>query len=267
LWIQEITYERGIQLIGEPKQLADPDQHLLARCRPISIGDVTYIPLYDEVDRCCVLFAGQDGEYEEYTRFGEGVIQPTIWVKPHAVDPECEIEFMVNALCRNFGNRKYYSQYYGTCEEHSESHGYSTLDNVAKNWEHLGDSGFYNVNNSIHVINWQGEEIAVWNDSRSPRRTKLTIGSIRWQSTTPRPTRIKIIGETYGSYPSLASDDQYLYFSFTNHSKEIEYYAWSHKRYKRAIRETKEALGSSRGGDTDRSGGRSTYRYKYKGDS
>jgi hypothetical protein len=203
------------------------------------------------------LFAGQ-GNYEvtpiqEYVRFGRGVIQPTIWTTGSYADGQ-----VVHALCRNFGNRKYYSQYYQT-----ETYKNGTVHEgpFCKVWAHAGDSGFYNVNNSIHVISWGADEIALWNDSRSPNRVKMTIGNIVWQAGTPRPIWLEIVGEAYGAYPSLACDDRFLYFSFTNAKREIEYHVWNKKRYRKAI----EAARTTRGGrDLTGAGGTASYRYRHK---
>lgn len=217
LWVQEIGHSSGgLRLIGEPRVLANADQHLLARCRPITINHTTYLPLYDEVARCCVLYAGKNGTYVEHARFGRDVIQPTIWTENKAG------QRMFYALCRNFGNNELFSQYY-----------YSD-DGIY--WLGGSSSEFFNVNNSIHAMRWGTETVVLWNNCTTLRRANLTLGNVEVTDTV-KSKHLEVISE-FGCYPSLACDDEFLYFTFTNTRSEIEYHVWNRERYERSVRGT-----------------------------
>lgn len=217
LWIQEVTLSEEIQL-HEPKMLAGPTEHLLARTNPIIVGGKTLLPLYDEVRRQCVIYSGKNGEFEEISRYGNHIIQPALWVDDNS---HIDGERRIHSLSRNFGNRKKIAAYYFS-------------DSDGESWSHGGYSFFKNVNNSLAVHQWGGKHVVLWNDSESIYRINMTLGTIGWESSVPAPIAIANINPRHGSYPCFCvDDDNLLHFAFTNHSRQIEYHVWNKKQFKR----------------------------------
>lgn len=215
LWVQKIGVRRGkVHLLGERNKITEPSQHLLGRCNPIIHNGSTILPLYDEVERTCVIFEGNDLEYTETSRYGTDIIQPTLWYKDNKI----------RSLARNFTQHNKKSYF---CE---------SID--GRSWSEPTSTCLWNLNNSIHVVNWNGEEIVLWNDTDGRYRKNLTIGVLKYETDEMGFLRvgaepIEIVGAARGSYPSMCVDnDGNLNFSFTNESKQIEHHVWNHKFFR-----------------------------------
>lgn len=216
IWVQRIgVRDGGVHLLGTPAQIAGPDQHLLGRCNPLVHDGRVILPLYDEVARECVIFEGEDLHYAETERFGTNMIQPTIWSKGARV---C-------ALARNFGaNAGKKSRY---CESLN-----------GKNWSQPTQSRLWNINNSVQVTTWNGNDVVLWNDTNGRWRRNLTLGVLQYKNDGPgfdwvEAEPVEVVGVQHGSYPSMCVDyDGNLNFSFTNAAREIEYHVWNDKTFR-----------------------------------
>lgn len=216
LWMQEIGVQAGeVTLLYEPNRIAGPEQHLLGRCNPLVVDDTIMLPLYDEVDRKCVIFQGEGTQYSEVGRFGLDMIQPTIWKR----------DGKICSLSRNFGSHQKRSRY---CES------------IGGCWTEATSSSLWNLNSSLQVTTWNEEDIVLWNDTNGRWRKNMTIGVMEYgedsdlgfMKITAEP--ITVMGVQHGSYPSMCVDlDGNLNFSFTNAAKEIEYHVWNAKAFKR----------------------------------
>lgn len=204
LWIQHVEYHNGIQLLGDPIKVAEPADHLLARCNPIAFDGRLLIPLYDEVNAEGVIAEFRKDSIEFIGRIGEYMIQPTLWVEG---DKIC-------SLSRNFKSQKINAQY-------SQS-----LDG-GKTWSNPISTKILNNNNSLHVLNFDGLNYLIWNDTGGKHRSNLSIGEIISEDKTISVNKIEMIGQ-YGSYPSMAIANERLVFSFTA-SRKIQYHEWNRK--------------------------------------
>lgn len=221
LWIQEINANPHVELVGEPRRVSHPDQHLLARCNPLVLAGITLLPLYDEMNRECVIYEGRDGTFQELSRYGRQhqIIQPTIWSDNG--------EF--HSLSRNFGgpHGKKGSVYFHSSDE-------------GATWEYGGVSYFRNVNNSLVVNKYNDEHVAIWNNTKSRHRDNLSIAVVRWVDGVPYPQVLKVIDESYGAYPNACVDDRNdLHFSYTDRNKQIVYHTWNKRAFEKALRRSK----------------------------
>lgn len=215
LWVQKIGVRKGqVRLLGEPKQIAEPHQHLLGRCNPLIHNGTVLLPLYDEVERTCVIFEGQDLTYTEVSRYGTDIIQPTLWHR----------DGKIGSLARNFTRHQKRSYF---CE---------SMD--GRSWSEPTTARIWNLNNSIHVLNWNGEEVVLWNDTNGRFRKNLTIGVLKYEKDELGFLRvaaepIEVVGADHGSYPSMCVDNNGdLNFSFTNSIRQIEYHVWNYKFFR-----------------------------------
>lgn len=217
LWLQRIIVKNNkIIVIGDKKQLACPDQHLLGRCSPIQFNGNILLPLYDEVERKCVIFSGKDLKYSEIARYGDDIIQPTIWTNGNKL----------SSLSRNFINRsgKILNNY---AFLHESSDG--------KSWSEPIVTKLPNFNSSVQVTKWKDINVVLWNDTIHPVRNNLTLGILSNDSTDVE--RIAIIDAVHGSYPAICIDNQdKLHLSFTNASRRIEHHVWTYRRFCRSRR-------------------------------
>ena len=232
LWTQKIGVRCGeVCLLGKPHKIAGPEQHLLGRCNPLTHNGSILLPLYDEVERTCVIFEGEDLCYTEVGRYGTNIIQPTLWLRDNRI---C-------SLARNFTQHNKRSFF---CE---------SID--GKSWSQPTMTRLWNLNNSVHVVKWNNEDIVLWNDTDGRLRKNLTIGVLKYEvdelgflHITAEP--IEVVGVEYGAYPSMCIDaDDNLNFSFTNNAKQIEYHVWNYKSFR--ARRNNPAWRA--GGVTDRS--------------
>ena len=233
LWIQRLVYDNGIELLGDPIQIAESDQHLLGRCCPIHTQNGYLLPLYDELKGECVIFAGSGLQFEEHSRFGYKMIQPTLW--EHTVDGETKL----CALSRNFGSRAKQSF---LCE--------STNGGVT--WSDPVPSNLANINNSLHVVHWNKEDVVLWNDTYGPHRDKMTLGVLNEWIPHPgfqevRVLPVRIVGPRYGAYPSMCVDAAgNLNFTFTNANRTIDYHVWNSKFFRSQRKDSPTRHRSSR---------------------
>jgi predicted neuraminidase len=203
-------------MVGSKKQLTDPGQHLLGRCGPVVYGNKILLPLYDEVDGRCVIFGGNDVEYGEISRYGDDIIQPTLWADGDKIF----------SMSRNF-RRKI---------KHTKSQLYCSHDPcVADAWHGPVDTNLWNINNSMQVIRWNGNDLVLWNDTPSQNRSNLTLGTLIDNAFDVE--KIDIISSIHGSYPSMCIDgSNNLHMTFTNFAKQIEHVVWTGRKFRNARR-------------------------------
>jgi hypothetical protein len=213
LWTQRIGVCGGnVVLLGEPNKIAGPEQHLLGRCNPLVVDDTVLLPLYDEMRAECVIFRGNGLEYTESDRFGTNMIQPTIWKRGNTI---C-------SLSRNFRSNRTKSRY---------------CDSIGGCWTEATNSNIWNLNNSLQVITWNGDDIILWNNTYERWRKMMTLGVLEYDASDLGFLRIsakpiEVVGRKYGAYPSMCIDfDGNLNFSFTSATKEIEYHVWNRKAF------------------------------------
>lgn len=213
LWAQRLLVKNDQPLmIGNKKQLTDPNQHLLGRCSPIAHNGMVLLPLYDEVDGKCVIFGGNGVEYREISRYGDDVIQPTLWTSGGKVF----------SASRNFRHKikRIKSQLY-----------YSNDPCVTDAWVGPTNTNLWNMNNSIQVMEWGDDNIVLWNDTPSCHRSNLSLGVLT-NDVILDAENICIVNSVYGSYPSMCSDDyENLHMSFTNSMRQIEHVMWTRRRF------------------------------------
>lgn len=227
LWIQRIIVKNNKPyLITKKEQLTDPSQHLLGRCNPEIVNTYQYggevvLPLYDEVERKCVIFGGNDMKYSEYSRYGDNIIQPTLWQSGDRIF----------SLSRNFPRSV--GSIIRSCEIKTKALLYESID--LKTWSGPIETNLWNVNNSAQVVRWRDNSIILWNDTPTISRVNLTLGILNGNSLDAE--KVTIVGESYGSYPSMCVDNLgNLHLSFTNHKRQIEHHVWTYGRLRRARR-------------------------------
>jgi hypothetical protein len=216
LWTQQIKCTPNIKLLGEPQRLAKSSDHLLARTGPLIQSKLTILPLYDEVNRECVIYQGSNGDFNETSRFGgtNHIIQPTIWLENRRL----------HSLNRNFGNGRHHALYY-----FSDDYGHS--------WKFGGLSHFWNINNSLAICKYKKQHVVLWNNLDSQYRRNMSIGIVEWANTVPHPHSIRLLNKEHGSYPCLCvSDDDSLHFAYTNPLRQIEYHVWNRKTFNKYLR-------------------------------
>lgn len=204
LWIQKLRITTGIEFVGQPAQLANHHQHLLGRCSPIWYHGQYLLPLYNEMERNCVIYGGNGLEFARLGTFGTNMIQPTIWAGNNKI----------SALCRNFGNGQTNAKY---C--------YSTDSGLT--WSEPEETEIPNNNSSLHAVRWQNSNYLIWNDTRGTFRERLAIGMLRNRRI---PTLIKrplIVSTAHGAYPSACvNPNGSLAFSYTK-LKHIRFHLWT----------------------------------------
>lgn len=216
LWVQQIECTSTVELLGKPELIAVSSSHLLARTNPLVQSKNTILPLYDEINRECVVYQGYNGIFNETARFGGSnrIIQPTIWSENRRL----------HSLSRNFGNGRHRSLYY-----YSDDYGYS--------WKFGGLSRFWNLNNSLVVAKYQNKHLILWNDIESQYRQNMSIGVVEWAEAVPQPHAIKILNKDHGSYPSLCVDnDDAIHFAYTDHHRQIAYHVWNRKAFTKYLK-------------------------------
>jgi hypothetical protein len=228
LWIQRLTLKDEIELLGTPERLVTSDEHLLGRCSPIeSKNGYLLLPLYDEVTGECVIFGGAGTFLHEQSRFGDEMIQPTLW--ENTEDGKTKI----CSLSRNFGGQMQYSRF---CE--SSDNGFS--------WTVPIPSTLFNINNSVHVVKWGNENMVLWNDTGGRYRRNMTLGVLESPIQHDpnglkevRATPLAVVGPAHGSYPSMCVDSGgNLNFTFTNADRTIDHTIWSPKEFRNRRRDS-----------------------------
>lgn len=216
LWTQTIEMQNKPILKNRPECVIQSDKHLLGRCPPIIKNGQVILPLYDELEGNCVIADGST--FNELSRFGVGMIQPTIWAKHNKI----------HSISRNFRTKKKHAYYSSSAD--------GTL------WEEPQHTKISNVNNSVCVANWNRATAIIWNNTFLPYRNLLTLGLLNNQqplSAVP----ISVLGERYGAYPYCAVINNKLHITFTNSSKKIEYHVWEWERLRETYR--RNLIGSS----------------------
>lgn len=210
LWIQKIKIEDRPTLIGEPQRIVDSDCNLLARCPTVQYNGHVLLPLYDEVAGTCVILDGSD--FKELSRFGEEMIQPTLWVRNN----------ILHALARNFRTDRRYAQY--------------TQSVDCKSWKTSADTKIYNNNSSVCTTSWNKSDVIIWNDTRSRYRNNLSLGLLGRDYECLSAITVEVVGMQYGSYPYCTVHNNELHMTFTNIRKKIEYHVWRWEDIREACR-------------------------------
>ncbi len=221
IWVQKIDVCDNQILLSKPERIAASNQHLLGRCSVLTFNNTTILPLYDELAGTCVLVDGTT--FKELSRFGVGMIQPTLWTKRNKV----------HALARNFRSTNKKAQY--------------VCSSDINNWSQPVDTNIYNVNNSLCVVSWGRSEIIIWNNGLS--RARLTLGLLNKDYSNLSAFPIIVVGVSYGAYPSCTIINNQLHLTFTNYKRRIEYRVYKQsdirKAYRNSIRFRKPRKGSN----------------------
>jgi hypothetical protein len=218
LWIQEcyIGLSNGnnrydIKLLDKPQMLSGPEDGLLARCNPIAIDGEILLPLYHESQRHGVIMKGKNKSFRTIGNIdGADIIQPTLW----------ESGGIIHSLSRDFSSHSALNKAR-----------YSLSEDRGMTWSDPVPTNIHNRNNSIHVINYGDDDFVLWNNS-SHGRDNLTLGILHYESLSLEGPKIGIepimvVNKVYGSYPSIATHNSDLYFSYTTDRRTISYNLWS----------------------------------------
>jgi len=218
LWATSVSYHNGrIHLIGTSKQITEPTQHLLGRCNPIKHKGQHILPLYDEMGRQAVIFRGKELDFESIGRFGEDMIQPTIWVG--------RWKDRIHSLSRNFMSE---TQFKARA---------SYSDDGGKTWCTPKPTAIPNRDSSLHVFRWNDYKLLLWNNTPLTQRENMTLGIMDGLDVKP-----VCIMENYGAYPSICADDAgNLNMTYTSLNRTIIHHAWNHKYFKKVL---KSSLGN-----------------------
>lgn len=214
LWFQRIAFDGNEFVCNDAIQIAKASQHLLGRCSPVRLGKRLLLPLYDEVARECVIFDATGLQFEEISRFGHNMIQPTIW----------EHDSTLCALSRNFGGPSHFAY---LCESTNGA-----------SWSKPTMTSIPNRNNSLQVINWADNEIVMWNNTLTTGRQNMTVGYLSRQQNDVgfeelQAIPISVIGKRRGAYPSMCVDaEDNLNITFSNASRSIDHHVWNRRYFK-----------------------------------
>lgn len=172
--------------LSEPTKLSDSNDHLLARCSPISYQNKTIIPLYNELEGNCVLKVFSQNEISDFCApFGELAIQPSLFIR----------EEKLYSFCRNFLTTGKKLRIYDSNGDYEELN-------------------IYNNNSSIASINFNNHILIVYNDSKTSHRVNLSLGCL----IDNQITKLYHIDD-HGSYPSIATAKDGLLVAYTKSNK------------------------------------------------
>lgn len=194
LYVRKITSWTDLTL-EPPIKISDNKNNLLGRCKPLIFDNRTILPLYDELNGCCVLYGGSGGYYEEFVRFGPNEIQPAIW----------EEKGEIYALSRNFRSDKLFSNMTQISVLGSL---YSSVSSSA--------TTVPNNNSSIAVLPISDTLLYVYNNTTNKYRSNLSLG-------------LYLHGQfchfleldAYGSYPCAIRHKDGIAISYTTFYKKI----------------------------------------------
>lgn len=201
LWVSKINVlEKKDHInieVSKAAQISDPSQHLLGRCAPIKFGDHIYLPLYNEVEECNVIFKRTlPNSYEKTAEYGGNVIQPTLWVEND----------LIYSLSRNFTSRCRFSIVHVSSDMHT--------------FNQSSISDIYNHNSSLHVCRVGNDILCVYNDTISRLRKNLTLGIIkRIGGIIVADPILKL--DNYGAYPFLSYNNNLLSIAYSNYDRKI----------------------------------------------
>lgn len=240
LWIQQIELKDKITFVGDPIQISSSDNHLLGRCNPLKICQVTLdggfktdylLPLYDELARNGAIYKiditkstsrrchiNTELYHSKISTLGCDMIQPTLWKE----------NYRLHSLSRNFGpNRDMQSKY---C--------YS--DDWGQTWSDAIETDIPNRNSSLHAVSCGRHNLLLWNDTTTTRRINLQLGLLtigeRDGSPVPHVNRLCKISDL-GGYPSMCIDNiGNLHMTFSNANRKIEHHVWNAKQLNKSIR-------------------------------
>lgn len=183
LYVRSISPEFGLT---EPTKLSDSNEHLLARCSPISYQNKTIIPLYNELEGNCELRVFKQDKLTHFCApFGKLAIQPSLFTK----------EEKLYSFCRNFLTVGQKMRMY----------------DLEGNYEELN---IQNNNSSVASINFNNHVLIVYNDTKTQHRVNLSLGCFIDNKI------IKLYHiDDHGSYPSIAKTKDGLIVAYTRSNK------------------------------------------------
>jgi len=224
LWLSQLEVNKRKQpTILNHTKIADHSLHLLARCNPIKHGSKTLIPLYDEKTAKNVLMSLDKDSITpkiEYA-YGNNCIQHTLFC----------FDDSLFSLSRNF-------RAYDDINNHRISNKSSLYDlGNARPGIIFRESSLFNLNSSIHAVNWGKEIYLLWNRKNKKVRTNLSLGKAK-MFVDDDGYNIEVIetidltGEKRGSYPSMCVDNNKLYFTYTDDNYDISYNVWNKRQFR-----------------------------------
>lgn len=224
LWISQLEVSKRKQpIILSHTKIADHSLHLLARCNPIKHGSKTLIPLYDEKEAKNVMMSMAEDNITpkiEYS-YGQNNIQHTLF----------SFDDSVFSLSRNF--RSYDDISLSQISNKSSLYDLGGMRPGAN----YRESPLYNLNSSIHAVNWGNEIFLLWNRKNKKMRTNLSLGKAK-MFVDDGGYNIEVIetidltGEKRGSYPSMCVDNNKLYFAYTDDNYDISYNVWNKRQFR-----------------------------------
>jgi hypothetical protein len=216
LWTRTITRTNNGFQVTQPQKVINRD-HLLGRCAPIHHQDKLLLPLYDEINRCGVLYAIEGGETPDFkyiSDLGDNMIQPTLWVNNN----------ILFAMLRNFGNKQHFAFVVASTDG-------------GENWSKPYITDIPNNNSSLHACGFNGQQYLLWNNTLNIYRYNMTLGVLRVIDGIAGAFPIKRVGD-YGAYPYMIQHNKNLHFTFTNQDNHIEYHEWTKEAIKTAQKAT-----------------------------
>ena len=257
LWIVRLVLGKNhhpLMVDASLMKIADASKHLLARCNPITMSNgSTIIPLYDEKYAKNVLMllpksyfeSGRDDsplfrELSGETQFppcsmgfGVNCIQPTLFASNS--DPEDQILYSLSRTFVPYGSQK-------PIREGETPSVYSMLHRLPL--ENRGlvsnsrsidetETPLFNLNSSIHAVNWGDDIFIIWNRMKKRIRSNLSLGHISIDDgNVVLNSFVDLTKNFKGSYPSMFVYKNKLHFAYTNDSYKISYNVWNKKQYK-----------------------------------
>lgn len=192
LWLQSFGFVNNkIYWLTIPINLST-QRHLLGRCKPIVHRNNLLLPLYDELNRNCVLYGGRNLSY--ISTYGVDMIQPTIW----------KSNDILNSLGRNFHS------------DHKVARHHSSPDGIT--WGDENMTNIPNINNSICVTSCDKGQIIVYNKINTHHRRDLRLGVLTNDFTIVNDKSLNL---HYGSYPSADIRDGKAIISYTTGEGKI----------------------------------------------
>jgi hypothetical protein len=195
LWTQAFNvFNDKIYFTSIPQRLSSFNDHLLGRCRPIIYDSKLILPLYDELERVNIIYAGLFPDYRLVSSYGDDMIQPTLWA----------MNGQLHSLSRNFNKTNHLCRY--------------NMSTDCANWSENREISIYNKNSSCHALTVGDDNFVIWNDNDSYERINLSLGLIHHDLTI---SKIMMIDKYYGSYPSVSVKDDSIVVSYSAYDRSI----------------------------------------------
>lgn len=194
LFVNKILNAETLEL-SKPERISISKNNLLGRCQPVNYNGKTVLPLYDELNGTCVLYAGSDLQYNECLRYGFNEIQPAIWCSGDEL----------RSLSRNFRSDRLFSQFsqisfLGSC--------YPCVASFP--------STVPNNNSSLAVLAANNAIFYVFNNTTNRNRINLSLGIYHNNQFC---SFLEL--DSYGSYPFAIEHNGGIAISYTTFYKKI----------------------------------------------